>query len=215
MERKKIKKYLIIFFVALIFGLLFYYFKNSPFFQIDYIKTYIDSLGFWGPLVFALIYIVITLVGISAAALTIMAGIIFGVGKGLLVVVISATSSAIIAFYLSRFLKHKFFKNENSNSNIVKKLIGRIEKTCDKNGFSTIALLRLSFMPYIPLSYAAGLVEKLKAFDFILATFLTNIFGSFVFIYLGNSITESIPIFLGAIILLLLFMQIPKLIKKV
>jgi len=215
--KKNIKKYLMILSSLLILGFLIFHFKNAPFFQIEHIKSFVESLGFWGPLVFALIYIIVTIVGISAAAFTILAGVIFGVFNGLLIVVISATISAMIAFYIARTLKDKLFSNKgkkNSNSKIIKNLILKVENSFENNGFLAISILRLSFMPYIPLSYAAGFVNKLKARDFFLATFITNIFGSFVFIYLGNSITQSIPIFLGAIILLVLFMQIPKFIKK-
>ena len=184
--------------------------------DIDKVKAFVESFGILAPIAYGLFYIAITLLGISAAAFTILAGVIFGTFKGLIIVVIAATIAATIAFFISRYFKDKFFSNKNKKTDegFMKKMIEKIEDNCEKRGFATIAILRLSFLPYMPLSYASGLVKKLKATDFILATFLTNIFGSFVFIFLGASITESIPLFLGAIILLILFLQVPKIIKK-
>jgi uncharacterized membrane protein YdjX (TVP38/TMEM64 family) len=214
-ENKNRFKLFFLILLVFLFLILIFIFKKFDLFDINNLKNLVNSFGFWAPIIFILIYVFITIFGFSAAALTILAGLIFGVWKGLIVVVIGATLSGTIAFYIARILRNNFFSNKKLNSNLIQKLSDRIEKTCKKNGFLTIAILRLSFMPYIPLSYAAGLVQNLKAKDFILATLLTNIFGSFVFIYLGNSITQSIPIFILAMILLLLFIQIPKLLDKI
>lgn len=183
------------------------------FINVENIKNFVNSFGPYSMTVFVLIYILITLFGFSAAIFTILAGTLFGVGWGLFLVVVAATVAAGIAFYIARYFSHKLASGTIKNKTM-QNIISKIEKNCEKNGFMAIAILRLSFMPYIPLSYGAGVVKTLKFRDFILATFLTNIFGSFVFIFLGASITQSLPLFIGAIILLILFMQTPKLIKK-
>ncbi|MCH8520202.1 MAG: VTT domain-containing protein [Nanoarchaeota archaeon] len=179
----------------------------------EIIETFLEPFGSYSMIIFALLYIIITLFGFSAVVFTVLAGTLFGIGWGLVIVVIAATLASGIAFYIARYFSTIFFKGEIKNQ-ALHNLIEKIEKNCDKNGFTTIVILRLSFMPYIPLSYAAGLVKTLKFRDFILATFITNIFGSFVFIVLGASITKSWYVFVGAIMLVLLFTQFPKLIKK-
>ncbi len=203
---------LVLILIVLSFG---FYLKMSGFLNYESLTKFIESFGMWAPLIFAIIYIIITLTGLSAAFFTILAGLIFGVKIALFVVVIAATIAATLAFYIARYLKNKITDEKDKKQNkTIKKLVNKINIACEKNGFLAIAILRLSFLPYMPLSYAAGLVEKLKARDFILATLITNIFGSFVFIFLGASLTQSIPLFLGAIVLVILFMQVPKLIKR-
>ncbi|MFT4244563.1 MAG: TVP38/TMEM64 family protein [Candidatus Woesearchaeota archaeon] len=183
--------------------------------SVEGIIQFVRSFGIFSIVIFALIYIGISLTGFSAVVLTVLAGTLFGLWLGLIVVVISATISAGIGFYISRFLSHKFIQKGKIHNKTIQSFVEKIEKNCEQNGFITIAILRLSFLPYIPLSYATGLVKTLKFRDFILATFLTNIFGSFVFIVLGASLTQSWPLFVGAIILLILFMWVPKVIKKI
>lgn len=208
------KKNIIIFFSLIILISIGYYLKMLMIFDKERLTEIIINLGIWGPIVYILIYITVTIVGVSAAIFTILAGTLFGVKKALFIVVIGATIAASIAFFIARYFRENIFNSNKNKKSKLDKIIKKIENNAESRGFVTIVILRLSFLPYIPLSYASGLVKKLKARDFILATFLTNIFGSFVFIFLGASITQSIPIFLGAIILVLLFMQIPKLIKK-
>lgn len=211
----KVIRYAIISFFVLILFLILYILYQNNLLNVDSIRGLIESKGIFGPIIFILLYIVISLFGISAAAMTILAGTLFGLLQGLIIVVIAATISATIAFYFARFFSERIIKNKKKkDEGLFNKMVKKIEETAEKKGFMTIAILRLSFMPYILLSYAAGFVKTLKARDFILATFLTNIFGSFVFIFLGASIVESLPLFLLAIVLLILFFQVPKIVKK-
>lgn len=187
--------------------------NNIDFLSLENLENFIDSLGSSAIFVFFILYVVVTLFGFSAAVFTILAGTLFGVKEGLIIVVLAATVAATIAFSISRYFS-KYLDEGKIKNKTMKNLIEKIEVQAKKNGFVAICILRLSFLPYIPLSYASGLVKNLKARDFILATFLTNIFGSFVFIFLGASLMESIPLFLLAIVLVLLFLQVPKLVKK-
>jgi uncharacterized membrane protein YdjX (TVP38/TMEM64 family) len=226
MENKKLKKLLMLGVIGLCLLLIIYFLKNSILLDLNYLQSLIESSGIWAPIVFAILYILITIFGISAAIFTVLAGTIFGTLKGLIIVVISATVSGTIAFYIARNFRDKFISKEKNSTkkSILANLITRIELASEKNGFQIIAILRLSFLPYIPLSYAAGLVKKLKAIDFILATFITNIFGSFFFIYFGDRLSEiisgnmqvsTISTLIGSIIMLVLFIVfVPKLINK-
>lgn len=188
---KKIKFGFIGLVVVVVILFLGFFIQSQGLLSFDALTELIESTGIWAPIVFALFYIAITLIGISAAFFTVLAGTLFGTVNGLIIVVISATISATIAFFITRFLSKEFLSDKSSKKqSVVHGLIEKIDKQVEKNGFYAITILRLSFLPYIPLSYASGLVKKLKASDFILATFITNIFGSFVFIFLGDRIGE-------------------------
>ncbi|MGM5487495.1 MAG: TVP38/TMEM64 family protein [Nanobdellota archaeon] len=174
--------------------------------KLENLRYLVDATEPWGVVVFVLIYIAITLTNIPASIFTISAGVLFDLPVALAAAVIASTTSAIIAFFIARHL----FGDAGRFAWLTKK----IEEQAASNGFTTVAILRLSFLPYMPLSYAAGLVKNLRARDFILATFLTNIHGNFIFIILGASFTESLPWFLAAIVLVLSFTQGPRLIRK-
>lgn len=206
-------KYLKFLFFGLLILLVVFFVNNMEFLTLENLENFINSLGSWAIFVFFILYVVVTLFGFSAAVFTILAGTLFGVVNGLIIVVLAATLSASIAFFITRYFS-KYFNEGKIKNKTVKNLVDKIEVQAEKNGFVAICILRLSFLPYIPLSYASGLVKNLKMRDFVLATFLTNIFGSFVFIFLGASLMQSIPLFLLAIVLVLLFFQVPKLVKK-
>jgi len=179
----------------------------------DELNTFMSQLGMLGPIVFIILYVILILVGFSSAILSTTAGLLFGLIKGYIIVNIAAIIGSSIAFYIGRIFHKKFDKLEN-----VKKLdfiIKKIKKNAKKNGFATIFTLRLAFIPYIWLSYLGGLVKELKFKDFFWATFITNLFGSFVFIFLGFSITQSLPIFILAIILVIIFNLILRRYNKV
>lgn len=226
MKENKIKKYSITGIILLLVILLIYILNMYDLVNPEKITSLVESSGMYAPIVFAFLYIIITTLGISAAFFTILAGALFGTFKGLIIVVISATIAADIAFYLARFFREKVIGNskEKDKKNVINSLVNKIEKQAKDNGFITIAILRLSFFPYIPLSYAAGLVKNLRAIDFTLATFITNIFGSFVFIFLGDKLgdlimgkfeMQTVLTLLFAIILLVLFIVfVPKIMKR-
>jgi|AntRauTorcE11897_2_1112592.scaffolds.fasta_scaffold16931_2 uncharacterized membrane protein YdjX (TVP38/TMEM64 family) len=162
------------------------------------IADYVDDSGSIGVIVFGLVYFGLILIGVSTAALTVIAGTLFGIITAMVVVVASATLSAAAAFMIARHAKHLLYKKTVGTTSELG-IVQRIDRAAKHNGFSAVAVMRLSFLPYIPVSYGAGFVRNLRFRDFIWATFVTNILRSFVFIFLGASFRESFPIFLVAI----------------
>ena len=209
-QGKRGKEVLLLAVIAAI-ALSAYLVNRTGMLSIENIRYVVQETGPWGVLVFMLLYIIVPVTNIPASIFTIAAGVLFDLPVALTGVVIAATIAASIGFFIARHFSAWLVGKTGRFT----WLIRRIERAADSNGFVGIAVLRLSFLPYMPLSYAAGLVRTLRARDFILATFLTNIFGGFVFIALGASFTRSIPLFLGAIVLVILFMQVPKIMHKV
>ncbi len=170
------------------------------------LRTFIEQFGTAAPLIYILLYIVLTLIFFPATVVTILGGLVFGTFFGVVYAVIGATIAATFAFYIARYF---------GRQTVEKLLKGKVEKVDEKissNGFASIATMRLLFLPYMPISYAAGLT-KVKAKDFVLATLLTNIPGAFAFAYLGNSFGDLRKIVI-AIVLVILVMSTPKIFKK-
>jgi uncharacterized membrane protein YdjX (TVP38/TMEM64 family) len=151
-------------------------------------KSWIDGLGWAGPLVFVAGYVVMALLLLPASAFTVAAGSLFGLGLGLLWASIGANLTAIIAFLVARHL---------ARGALEKKLRGneRFEALDDAIGEGTwkvVLLLRLS--PIVPFgfsNYAMGLTQVRFA-PYCLATLLGMLPGTFVYVYAGWIGAESL-----------------------
>src|SRR5439155_21768619 len=69
---------------------------------------WVDSLGNWGPAAFVLIYIAGCVLFVPGSALTLGAGILFGVLRGSMIVSIAATLGATAAFLIARYLAREW-----------------------------------------------------------------------------------------------------------
>jgi len=67
--------------------------------------------GLFGGLGFALVYAVLSLLPLPATVFTLAAGAVFGLARGLPIVVLGATLGAIAAFYLGRVLGRDVVKH--------------------------------------------------------------------------------------------------------
>lgn len=180
--------------------------------SIDTIRGIIEPFGVLAPLAFGVLYVLAVLLFVPATAFTIAAGVLFGTWLGLGIVLIAAIISAGLAFIIGR----KFSGNiPKAEAGLIRKLQDRIEKEMHEKTFEAILILRLLFFPYIALSYAAGLVKTAKFGPFLLATFLANIVGSFVFVYLGDSLGRGPKALILPAVLIVLTLLIPQVVKKV
>ena len=191
------------------------YLTYEDFLDIDNLKNFIDSQGIWAPLVFILIYIGVSLTGISPLPLIILAGVLFGLWRGLLYVLIATTSSSIIAFYIARCFSIKLLRNvKEKERRMFMRILYRIEDNAEKRGFITIFILRMSFFPYTILSYASGLIKKLSFRDYILATIFANIVTNFFIILFGYSLTQNLKFVIASIISIIFFFVIVYLVTR-
>lgn len=66
-------------------------------------RDWIATLGPWGPLVFVLVYVVATVAALPGSVLKIAAGALFGSVLGIILVSLSATLGASLAFLIGRY----------------------------------------------------------------------------------------------------------------
>lgn len=194
---------------VIILAVLIYVFRYSPlkdFLSLDAIQTFLTSLGPWGPVIYILMYVVLTVVFFPASLLTIAGGFAFGIFLGTLYAIVGATIAAVLAFYIGRYFAKDWVEQSFG------KTFQKYNKKLSERGFQTVAIMRLLFLPYIPLSYAAG-ASRVSIGAFVLATFLTNFPGGFAFAYLGNSITDPRTILI-AVVFIGLVLLIPRITKK-
>ena len=185
-------------------------FKN--FIKVENLKSFIDQFGVLAPLVFVALYYGLVLAFISAAAFSVLAGLLFGKIWGTVYVIIAATLAAQTAFFITRQVSPEKLNTLKQKKGIGA-LIKKIETQTENHGFKSIFLLRCLFAPYIPLSYAAGMIKTLKAKDFFFATLGTNLIFTPAFVFLGDSLLEGPKALLLPIIMVTLVLLVPKIIK--
>lgn len=198
--------------VALVIAIAYVVINYRDALTVEAIRAWVTSYGSLAPLAYGILYIIVLLMLLSAAAMSVLAGVLFGKFWGSVIVVVAATIAASLAFYVTRTLG----KDVTSylEGGIINKLMTKINKECETNGFRAFFILRCLFLPYIPLSYAAGLVRKAKFKDFFLGTLLTNMLFSPVFVYFGDQATQGPKAVIIPAILILLVLSVPKLVKK-
>ena len=153
----------------------------SPQAKLSEALSWIDSLGPIAPLVFILLYIVVTVAFIPASVVTLGAGVVFGVVKGSLFVFVGAMFGATAAFLVGRYIARDWVANKIAGNDRFK----AIDEAIGREGRKIIFLIRLSpAFPFNLLNYALGLTQvSLK--DYVLGT--TGIIpGTIMYVYLGS-----------------------------
>lgn len=113
-----------------------------------------------------------------ASFMTFMAGALFGPVWWIGIVVIGATLSALVAYFIGQIFGKKVLSGETNG------IIGTLKSNADKAPFRSILMTRLLFFPYDLVNYASGFL-KVKLPSFLLATLIWIIPGTSVFVLAG------------------------------
>ena len=148
--------------------------------------NWIDGLGPIAPIVFVLMYIVITVAFLPASVVTLGAGAVFGIVKGTILVFIGAMLGATAAFLIGRYLARDWVSSKVSGNRIFKAIYDAIEK----EGRKIIFLVRLSpAFPFNLLNYGLGLTNVSLA-DYVLGT-VGILPGTILYVYLGGVVGSA------------------------
>lgn len=148
---------------------------------IDAIQAWVANLGVLGPIAFSIIYIVATVALAPASLLTIAAGAIFGLWKATVIVSLSSTTGAAIAFLIARYLARE--RIERMIRGYPK--IGAIDQAIGEGGWKITALLRLSpAVPFNIQNYLYG-VTSIRFWPCILTSWVAMLPGTFMYVYIG------------------------------
>ncbi|MGD1807518.1 TVP38/TMEM64 family protein [Dapis sp. BLCC M126] len=176
---KKIVKFILLFIVITSLIIIGKYF-NLP----EVLKNtliWIESLGFWSPIAFIIIYNLATLLLIPGSVLTLGGGVIFGVFLGSIYVFFASTLGATIAFIIGRYISRDWVCQQLSQYPKFK----AIDVAVVKEGFKIVFLTRLCpLFPFNLLNYAFGVMQvSLK--DYIFGS-LGMIPATFMYVYIGS-----------------------------
>ncbi len=130
--------------------------------------------------IFIVIYTLRPLIFFPASFLTLGIGALCGPFWGIIFAVIGSNLSATLAYFVGRLLGQDVVPS--ANQNVLQRYLQRMRQ----NSFETIFVMRLIFLPYDLVSYAAGFL-KINYGAFILATVLGSIPGTISFVLFGAS----------------------------
>jgi uncharacterized membrane protein YdjX (TVP38/TMEM64 family) len=147
------------------------------------LEAWIDGLGAAGPLLFAAIYVVATLLLVPAWILTVSAGALFGIPSGVAIVFVASNLASQSAFLLSRYvLKQRVVRLLDHHPKLKK-----LDRAVGKEGWKAVALMRLSpMLPFGLQNYFYG-VTDVKLRDYAVGTALGIVAGTVVYVFLGSS----------------------------
>ncbi len=197
---------------------LFYFSELKSYFTIDKLSGLLESMGFWGPLAYIVIYILGVCLFIPGTILTGIGAAIFGPYWGFLFVFIGAMGGASAAFFIGRTLGRDFA------ASLIGNRLKKYDDAIERNGFATVLYLRLIYFPFTAMDYGMGLT-RVRFWDYFAGTGLGIAVGTFIFTFLIGTLKEvwvsgdwgqliSYRIFLS-VALFAFSLYLPKIIKKV
>lgn len=118
------------------------------------LKDWIGELGPWGPLVFVLIYVLMTVLAVPGTVMTLIAGGIFGSLAGVALVSLASTLGACLAFLIGRYLAREAITRRFGGNEKYQ----RLNDLTQKHGAIIVVLVRLiPLFPFNVVNYGFGL----------------------------------------------------------
>ena len=207
---------LLIFIVAAIFLLRFTPIKN--YLTAEALGRFLETAGFWAPLIFILIYTAGVCLFLPGTLLTGLGAAIFGAYWGFVYVWFGAMAGAAAAFFIGRTLGREFA------SSLIGDKLKKYDDGIERNGFATVLYLRLVYFPFTPMNFGMGLT-KVHFRDYFFGTGLGIIVGTFIFTFFIGTLKDvwasgnwaeliSLKVFFSIALFIFSFF-IPKIIKKI
>jgi len=142
-----------------------------------------QTLGIWGPVILAVVYIIACVLLLPGSVLTLGGGAAFGLGVGYLAVTVGSVLGACLAFAVGRTAGRGWVLEKVRGN----KRFKAIDEAVGRQGFKIVFLTRLSpLFPFNLQNYAYG-VTGVRFRDYALASLLGMIPGTFMYVYLGSA----------------------------
>jgi uncharacterized membrane protein YdjX (TVP38/TMEM64 family) len=170
---------LLIFIAAAIYVVRFTHVKDLL--TRDVLGRFLETAGFWAPLIFILIYTAGVCLFVPGILLTVLGAAIFGPYWGFLYVWMGAMAGASVAFWIGRALGRDFA------ASLIGERLRKYDDAIERNGFATVLYLRLVYFPFTPMNFGMGLT-KVRFRDYFYGTGLGIIVGTFIFTFFVGTI---------------------------
>ncbi|MBA3891712.1 MAG: TVP38/TMEM64 family protein [Gemmatimonadaceae bacterium] len=149
------------------------------------VTRWVESLGAAAPVLFVLVYAAASVALIPASILTVAAGATFGLGRGVLYVMIGASLGAVGGFLIARYVARERVERRLAADPRLREL----DRAVGASGLKIMFLMRLSpAFPFGLQNYALGLTSvRLRDYVPALAGMLP---GTLLYVYAGSLAKE-------------------------
>jgi len=144
---------------------------------------FLETAGFWAPLIFMVIYAAGVCLFLPGTLLTGLGAAIFGAYWGFVYVWFGAMAGSSAAFWIGRTLGREFA------ASLIGNRLQKYDDAIERNGFATVLYLRLVYFPFTPMNFGMGLTKVLFR-DYIFGTGLGIIVGTFIFTFFIGTLKE-------------------------
>jgi uncharacterized membrane protein YdjX (TVP38/TMEM64 family) len=173
------------------------------------IRDLIGSFGALTVVAFLVISILRPFFFIPTTPFTIASGFLFGFWQGILWSLAGTTLSAILTFFIARYLFHDY---------IMRRFSGRIrgiDRAIESRGWRFILFLRLiPMLPFDIVSYIAG-ISSIRFRDYMIGTVLGELPGAFVLVMLGSSLDRvGSSVFYVSLVLAVIVLVVPEIVRR-
>lgn len=167
--------------VALLAGIIILSRAFPPQEWLEKFNLLIDRLGYFGYLVFFVVYVVATVLFLPGSVLTIGAGLLFGVVGGSLAVSVASTTGSAFCFLIGRYIVRDRIAERLSRN----QRFEAVDAAIGQEGGKVVLLLRLSpLFPFNALNYLLGLTA-VKFWHYVVASWVGMMPGTVLYVYLG------------------------------
>lgn len=154
----------------------------------------VESVGPWGPVLLAGTYVVACVLFVPGSVLTLGAGFLFGVVRGMIAVSVGSVLGATVAFLVGRTLLRGWIERRIA----AYPRFQAIDRAVGKQGFKIVILVRLSpIFPFNLLNYAFGLTN-VRLWQYVLASWIGMLPGTLMYVYLGSALKSLADVAAGA-----------------
>jgi uncharacterized membrane protein YdjX (TVP38/TMEM64 family) len=143
-------------------------------------RRMIEETGWAAPVVFVGLYALVTLAPVPKNVLSAVAGLLFGLVEGVLLVLAAAMVGALVAFGLGRLLGRAAVER------ITSARVQEVDTLLARRGLMAVVMVRLvPVVPFTAINYTAGLTG-VRLRDYTLGTAVGIIPGTVAYVTLGT-----------------------------
>ncbi len=169
--------------------------------DLDAVRRAVAASGAWGPVVYVVLHVLLTLVPVPKNLLAGIAGVFFGLGAGIALSWSASVLSAMVTFCLARRLGREAVED------LTGRRVDGVRRILREQGVLSVVVARLTpVVPFTVVNYAAG-VSPVTRRDYLVGTAVGVVPGTVAYVALGASAgsdlaTIGLAVALGAVLLL-------------
>jgi uncharacterized membrane protein YdjX (TVP38/TMEM64 family) len=156
--------------------------------KIEELQHWIQSLGFWGPIAFFVIYLGAVIATIPGTIFGVIAGVLFGSIMGVILISIASTVGASLTFLIARYFARDIVARWLSKNKTMK----RLDQLTEDHGIFIVGLTRLiPLFPFTLLNYGFGLT-KVSFKTYVFWSWLCMLPGTIIVVVGTDLLTQEV-----------------------